>query len=277
MSTLRDTYQEAGDDYDDGNANEGWDAVFVPGKEFGEQGPENITAGQGSGGYEAPSYAVDEGGFAPGPGSGYAANSPSKSVGAASTYAGQEANSAANYPKSFNWATPYSATKKSGITTGMASGITTSQKPYATVTSSKTVFPKGSQFPTFQGPKWDEGELRKRTQKAAAPGLRAMEMKVQQAMARYYENPNVRRMVLRDTLAGYGIGISNIRAQAERTARADYSADYSRMYSEAMNTFQRDLSKLQAQSTQVSSQQQVYTKSAYDKLTGGNEKLETLA
>jgi len=275
MATLRDTYQEAGDDYDDGNAEEGWGAAFAAGPEFGAQEPANVTAGQGSEGYETPSYELDEGGYAPGPASGasYVANSPSR----AGAFTGQEANSAANYPKSFNWATPYSAAQKSGVTTGLKSGITTSQKPYATVTTSKTVYPKGAQFPTFQGPKWDEGELKKRTQKAAAPGLRSLEMKVQQAMARYYENPNVRRMVLRDTLAGYGIGISNIRAQAERTARADYSADYSRMYSEAMGTYQRDLTKLQEQATKVSSQQQVYTKSEYDKLTGGNEKLETLA
>jgi hypothetical protein len=49
------------------------------------------------------------------------------------------------------------------------------------------------------------------------------------------------------------------------------------MYSEAMNDFNRQIAKLESQSTKVSSQQQVYTKAEYDKLTGGSEKLDTLA
>jgi len=179
-----------------------------------------------------------------------------------------------------SWATPYNkaAAKVGGVSaSGIKSGITTSQKPYATVQTSKTVYPTGTQYPTFKGPTWDDKEIKKRTQKAAAPGLRSLEMKVAQAMSRYYENPNVRRMVLRDTLAGYGIGIANIRAQAGQQARAEYGQEYARMYTEALGDYNRQIAKLGTQATQVSTTKQVATQSEYEKIAGEQEKLSTLA
>lgn len=285
MATLRESYQAADEDEDYGDQD--YDAMygFAPGPGHGEQGPMNIATGGGS--YDAPaqeSYTMTSGPDKSStqiPFSGWeAGGSPSPSSVQGSQPSNLQfgaANSAANYPVS--WATPYSQVQKSsGASTGIKSGIsTTTQKPLATVQTSKTVFPTGTKFPEFKGPAWDEKEIRKRASKAAAPGIAALEMKVQQAMARYYENPNVRRMVLRDTLAGYGIGLANVRAQASQTAGAEYSRDYARLYTEAMGDYQRDLAKIQLQGTQVSSQQQVYTQAEYDKLTGGGDKVDTIA
>ena len=177
-----------------------------------------------------------------------------------------------------SWATPYSQVSRSaGASSGLRStGLTTDRKSIASVQTTKTVFPTGTEYPTFKGPTWDEGEIRKRARKAAAPGMSALESKVTQAMARYYENPNVRRMVLRDTLQGYGIGLSNIRAQADRTAQAEYGQEYARLYSEAMNNFTRELNELQLQATRVTSQQPIYTTKELEAIQGTKQNVDIL-
>jgi len=284
MGTLRDSYQAAGEDesYYDASYDADWEAAYSVGPGWNTEEAVNTPAGQGSGGAEPDSVAeqkvnlgpiyhyengqkvYDEGDYTPGPY--YGESTPEAATGGSYS-------PSANY----DWATPYTqVAAKSAAVTGLKSGLSTTQKAYGTVSTSQTVYPAGAEYPTFKGPTWSEGEIKKRTQKAAAPGLRSLEMKVNQAMSRYYENPNVRRMVLRDALAGYGIGISNIRAQASKTAQAEYGQEYSRMYSEAMSDFQRELGKLQTQATQVSSSKQVYTKDEYDRLTGGGDTLDTL-
>jgi hypothetical protein len=164
------------------------------------------------------------------------------------TGGGQEPYSAANYPKGSNyqWAQPYSKT-----TGGLQTGGQNAQPKY-NVGISKTVLPKGVNLPTFAGPTWDEREGKKRARRIAAPGLRALDMKVQSAMSRYYENPNVRRMVLRDTLAGYGIGMSNILAKAESQGQQEYAQDYARQYSEAVNTYTRGWQEAMSKASQIS-------------------------
>jgi hypothetical protein len=175
----------------------------------------------------------------------------------------------------FKWATPFNKAIAAG---GLKGGISpASSRALASTQTSQTVFPAGSKFPTFKGPSWDEKAIKGKARKAAAPEIGALEMKMQQVMARYYENPNVRRMVLRDTLAGYGIGLANIRAKAEAGARAEYGQEYARMYSEAMNDFNRSLQKLEMQSSKVTTQQPVYTKAALEKLTGKKDNVDKLA
>lgn len=151
----------------------------------------------------------------------------------------------------------------SGLKTGGAA--TGSSKPYATVTTQSKVLPAGAQWPTFAGPVYDEREVRKRAQRLAAPGLSQINMKMQQAMSRYYENPNVRRMVLRDTLAGYGVGVAQIMGQAQTGAQAEYSADYGRQYSEAMNAYNMAMSKLSTQMTSVQTTTSYETPQSYEK------------
>ena len=60
----------------------------------------------------------------------------------------------------------------------------------------------------------------------AAPGLRSMRNVLQAETGKYYANPNVKRMTLREALRGYGEGISNILAGARNTARTQTNQEY---------------------------------------------------
>lgn len=160
-------------------------------------------------------------------------------------------------------------TKRGGIRmTGAAGGAAAKRQPYATISQKTTVFPKGMQWPTFSGPTWNEQAIRAKARKFTAPVTAELGAKVQQAMARYYENPNVRRMVLRDTLQGYGIGLGRAIAAGESAARQEYTSEYSRQYAEAMDAYSRALGELTAKATQVSSSMEVYSAKEYEEATG---------
>jgi len=88
-------------------------------------------------------------------------------------------------------------------------------------------------LPEFNMPEWDEGEITKLTQKYAAPGVRSLRAQVQQAQAAPYENPNVKRMALRDALQGYGIGLEGVMAGAARSAAGEYGQKYATQAQEA--------------------------------------------
>jgi hypothetical protein len=164
-----------------------------------------------------------------------------------------------------SWATPFAkVAQQSGIKGG---GITTTPgavRPYATLQESTFAPKKGTVAPTFAPPAYNEGEVKSRARKMAAPGLSQLNMKVQSAMSRYYENPNVRRMVLRDTLAGYGIGVSNIMAKAQQSAQSEYGAEHERLYSEAMNSYNVLMAQYVQQGNRVTATRPVATKAAYE-------------
>jgi hypothetical protein len=165
-----------------------------------------------------------------------------------------------------SWAPTYSQTAqptaRGKITQGGGGGGTL--KPYATIQESTFAPRAGSVAPTFTAPVYNEGEVKARARKMAAPGLSQLNMKVQSAMSRYYENPNVRRMVLRDTLAGYGIGLSNVMAKAQQSAQAEYSAEHSRLYSEAMNSYNVLMGNYMREGNRVTSTRSVYKKGDYE-------------
>lgn len=92
--------------------------------------------------------------------------------------------------------------------------------------------------PEYEKPAWDEKEIRKLSRKIQAPGVRQMRQQVQQVVARHYENPNVRSMMLRNALQGYGIGLENIISGAETQARGEYAQRYSFNVQEAMAKYQ---------------------------------------
>lgn len=94
------------------------------------------------------------------------------------------------------------------------------------------------EVPTFTAPEYDKSEVAKRAQKYAAPGVRKLRTAVQSATARGYDNPNVRRMTLRDALAGYGEGLENVMSGAQKTASAEYAQEYAYKYKEAGMNYQ---------------------------------------
>lgn len=80
--------------------------------------------------------------------------------------------------------------------------------------------------PTYNAPTYDEGKVDTLTQRKSAAGLRAARSALQQISGGYYENPNVKRMTLRDALAGYGQAVENVMSGAGTEARNEYNMKY---------------------------------------------------
>ena len=89
------------------------------------------------------------------------------------------------------------------------------------------------EIPEFVAPEWDERAISALTQKRSAPGLRRLRTAVQESMARNFDNPNVRRMTLRDALEGYGTGIEGVLSGAGQAATAEYAQKYANEYKAA--------------------------------------------
>ncbi len=117
-------------------------------------------------------------------------------------------------------------------------------------------------MPEFKLPQRDEARIGSLTQKAAGPGLRELRKGMREAQGRYYENPNVRRMTLRDAMAGYGMGIEKVMAGARREAQAEYEAEFQPQMTKATMEFQ-------AQVDQQLSQYQNAWKEYLFRMTGG--------
>jgi len=104
-----------------------------------------------------------------------------------------------------------------------------SRTPIPTRSSTKVVrkgdAPELGEMPTFKAPEMDKRALKAATQKLAAPGVRTLRETVQQAMGRHHENPNVRKMTLREALQGYGTGLEKVMSGAGREARSNQMAE----------------------------------------------------
>ena len=110
------------------------------------------------------------------------------------------------------WTVPQRQTGSTTVTSWAPSG----EKP-----SPYTVVP-------FEAPEWDEEEISRLTRKRAAPGVRRLRSAVQMAMTRPYESPQIRRMTLREALAGFGMGLESVMGAAGREAVGEYGAEYGR-------------------------------------------------
>lgn len=110
-----------------------------------------------------------------------------------------------------------------GTRSGSSSG------PTASTTRTRTIrkgdAPEAPDLPTFQAPEFNKRAVRAMTQKMAAPGVRTLRETMQQAMGKNYENPNVRKLTLREALQGYGTGLDKVMAGASREARSEHMAE----------------------------------------------------
>lgn len=89
----------------------------------------------------------------------------------------------------------------------------------------------------FEQPEWSEGDIKKRSAEIAAPQIRQLRQGLQQALVKHYENPNVRKMMVRSALQGYGIGLGSITAKARSAAASEYAQKYSFDMQAAMADF----------------------------------------
>ena len=100
------------------------------------------------------------------------------------------------------------------------------------------------EYPALNIPEWDTGKVRSKTQAAAAPGLRRLRGEVRKAQMASYDNPNVKRMTLRDALAGYGQGIENVLGGARREAISEYQAEYAPQVSKAQTEYSANVQRI---------------------------------
>jgi hypothetical protein len=112
--------------------------------------------------------------------------------------------------------------------------------------TSRPVAPTGEMpgtpdMPEFAAPTRDEDRVKALTQQKSAAGLRAMRAQIQKAMGQGYRNANVKRMTLRDALAGYGEGIENVMSGAQNQAESTYNTEYAKAYDTAGKNWQTEV------------------------------------
>lgn len=197
-------------------------------------------------------------------------SAPSTPVaGAAPVNVSGQPHSAANHPfsnpVSNNWAPLWGDQAQGGLSPSRASSAP--RTPYGTVNESRTIYEGVA--PEFSPPEYDEGEVRKRSKKLAAPALRKMEMAVSQSLSKYYENPNVRSTTVRDTLAGYGMGLGEVLTKAESQAQQQYGAEHARLFSESMTKYNAAMLRYMSSARQVQTQRQTYTAAGFEAAASG--------
>lgn len=82
--------------------------------------------------------------------------------------------------------------------------------------------PELAEVSPYDAPEWDEAEISRLTQARASGGIRGLRAATQAISRQRFENPNVRRMTLRDALRGYGEGLEAVMSGAAGVARAEY-------------------------------------------------------
>jgi len=103
--------------------------------------------------------------------------------------------------------------------------------------------PEKPELPKYKAPKYKKSRVRALTQKHAAPGVRKLREAVQTAMGQQYDNPNVKRMTLREALQGYGTGLGDVMSAAQRSAHGEYMQELNLKTQEAMANYQAQVSR----------------------------------
>ena len=102
-------------------------------------------------------------------------------------------------------------------------------------------------LPKLEMPKMDKRKIRALTQELAAPQMRKLQESLQGAMNVHSDNPNVRRMTLREALQGYGSGLESVQAGAGQQARQEHQQDLSLQSAEAQANYQAAVNAAMAQ------------------------------
>lgn len=110
--------------------------------------------------------------------------------------------------------------------------------------------PELPEIPEFQPPEYEEREVAQIAQRIAGPQVRRLRETTRAAITRRgpgYENPNVRRMTVRQALQGYGTGLEGIISGARRGAVAEYAQQYGPRVEAARMTYQARVQASMAQ------------------------------
>ena len=107
--------------------------------------------------------------------------------------------------------------------------------------------PTMPEFPPVEIPPRSEERIESLTQRIAGPGLREARRRVREVSGKYFENPNVKRMTLREAMAGYGMGLERIMGGARREAGAEYEREYAPQVQKAFTEYQARANRLMSQ------------------------------
>jgi len=106
---------------------------------------------------------------------------------------------------------------------------------------------KGPGFGEFDAPEYDRKRVSALAQKHGAPDRRLLRENISQVMAQDFENPNVRRTVLRDALTGYGRGLGQLSQAAYASAVKEYQGEYDRQWKETHANWLAEQEKAKAE------------------------------
>jgi len=117
-----------------------------------------------------------------------------------------------------------------------------SRKPMGSTSESSVTFegeaPKAPKVAKLELPKFDKRAVRALTQKHAAPAMRKLSEGLQTALNVQSDNPNVRRMTLREALQGYGTGLEQAMSGAGTQARQEHQQELEQTGREAQMNWQ---------------------------------------
>lgn len=98
--------------------------------------------------------------------------------------------------------------------------------------------PTAPVVPEFKAPEYDEGEVAQLRQRAAGSQVRNLRDVTMQALAsNTSDNPNVRKMTVRQALQGYGSGLGSILSAAQNAAASQYQARYNAQFQAGQMTY----------------------------------------
>jgi hypothetical protein len=139
--------------------------------------------------------------------------------------------------------------RKAEYGAGSSTGSVTTL-PQATRQVSRTIYtqprPTAPNLPKLVMPKVNKRAIAALQQKHAASGVRKLRESLQLAMAQGSDNPNVRRMTIREALQGYGTGLESVMAGAYGTARSEHMADIQQQGVEAQGNWQAEINRQNA-------------------------------
>lgn len=131
---------------------------------------------------------------------------------------------------------------------GVVGGVDTSAP--GTTVSTTSFAPSGTRpsrpkMPTFTAPKLDRRAIAAETQREAAPAIRRLRDVTARSLAGSFENPNVRRMTVREALQGYGSGLASVLQGARRSAMQTALPEYTAQVGAAQRSFEANVGMLQ--------------------------------
>lgn len=125
-----------------------------------------------------------------------------------------------------------------GSSRSSAGDVARVTQPIRPLNTQPVLPPNKPTVPTLTMPARDPARIRQLVQEAAAPATRGLRDQYRRVMAQHFDNPNVRRMTLREAMSGYGAGLDKVFGGARQYATQQYEHEYADKSTEAKANWQ---------------------------------------